>query len=209
MCFIQGGIGVRKLLCLPLLAVAALAGAQEPVKLYMSDIVFQWRPMQHGSMMCGYAIRGNHLNRANPKTEWDINVDEIIQGDVRVSGVSAGAFLVNGKKRTPKAPITALIFTTEDDAQPLPVQLVGAPNRDNGVRGALDPARAAAFFKALSNYRKIAATINYADGSTDHLQFSGFRDERNFGGGKNSPFDECLRGRTPKPGDPDWNITLY
>jgi hypothetical protein len=100
-----------------------------------------------------------------------------------------------------------MIFTTQDDAEPLSAKLVGAPNKDNGVRGVLDLARATKLFEALSNDRRIYATLNYADGSTDHLQFSGFRDRRNVGGGKNNPFDQCLRGETPTPGD--WDIRRY
>jgi hypothetical protein len=49
----------------------------------MTDTYFQWRPMPKGSAMCGYNIFGNHLSKKDPKIEWDINVDEIVQGDMR------------------------------------------------------------------------------------------------------------------------------
>ncbi len=140
--------------------------------------------------------------------EWDINIDEILMGGSRVAGISAGSFVVADKKRTPRAPITEMIFTTEDDAEPLSAQLVGAPNKDNGIRAVLDLARATKLFEALSNDRRISVTLNYADGSTDHLQFSGFRDKRNVGGGKNNPFDQCLRGEIPAPGI-NWDMRRY
>lgn len=69
-----------------LIIVPAIALAQDVIKLNMSDIYFQWRPMPKGSAMCGYAIQGNHLSRENPKTEWDINIDEILTGGSRVAG---------------------------------------------------------------------------------------------------------------------------
>jgi hypothetical protein len=60
----------------PLIRVAgaspSLAPAQEPIKLNMSDVLFQFRPMPKGSAMCGYSILGNHLSRDDPKVEWDI-----------------------------------------------------------------------------------------------------------------------------------------
>jgi hypothetical protein len=199
---------IRILLLVLAATLPAVALAQDPIKLNMSDIYFQWRPTPKSSAMCGYAIRGNRLSREDPKTEWDINIDEIVQGDTRVVGVSAGSFIVTGKTRAPRSPITELTFTTQDDAEPLALQLVGTPNKDNGVRGMLDLTRAAKLFKSLSNDRQINATLTYADGASDRLQFSGFRDVRKFGGGKNSPFDECLRGVTPKPGSPEWDIRM-
>jgi hypothetical protein len=99
-------------------------------------------------------------------------------------------------------------FTTDVEAEPISAQIIGAPNKDNGVRGVLDPSRATKLFAALSNERRISATLKYADGTTDHLEFSGFRDRRDVGGGENNPFDQCLRGLTPHPGI-DWDITVH
>jgi hypothetical protein len=194
---------------LALLIVPAMANAdaQDIIKLNMSDIAFQWRAPAEGAFICGYAVQGNRHGWKNPRTEWDINIDEVVQGDNRAVGVSAGSFVVTGKTRTPRSPIIELVFTTEDDVERFPAQLVGAPNRDNGLSGKIDLERAPQLFKALSNGRRIDVTLKYADGSLDHLQFSGFRDTRKFGGGKNSPFDECLRGRTPTPGG-GWDIRV-
>jgi hypothetical protein len=190
---------VNKYLLLALLAglSPSLSVAQEPIKLNMSDVYFQFRPMPKGSAMCGYSILGNHTSRDDPKIEWDINVDEIVQGSNRLVGVSVGTFDVKGKTRTPRSPVTQVSFTTQDDSEPLAAQIVGAPNKDNGVRGTLDLVRAKKLFDAFSNDRQIAATLVYADGTSDLLKFEGFRDMRKFGGGKNSPFEECLRGMTP------------
>jgi hypothetical protein len=148
--------------------------------------------------MCGYSILGNHVSRDDPRIEWDMNIDEIVQGDTRVAGVSAGTFVVKGKTRTPRSPVTELAFTIDEDPELIPAQLVGVPNKDNGVRGTIELVRATKLFNALSNERQIAATLKYADGTSDLLKFAGFRDSRKLGGGKNSPFDECLRGLTPK-----------
>lgn len=191
---------MKKYLLLALLAglSPSLAVAQEPIKLNLSDVYFQFRPMPKGSAMCGYSILGNHTSRDDPKVEWDINVDEIVRGDNRLVGVSVGTFDVNGKTRTPRSPVTQVSFTTQDDAEPLTAQIVGAPNKDNGVRGTLDLVQAKKLFDAFSNDRQIAATLVYADGTSDLLKFEGFRDLRKFGGGKNSPFEECLRGRIPR-----------
>jgi hypothetical protein len=173
------------------------AAAQNVVKLLQSDIYFQWKPMPKGSAMCGYSVLGNHLSRDNPKIEWDINIDEVVQGSNRAIGVSAGTFTVKDKARAPRPPITELSFTTQDDPVPLDARLLGTPNSYNGIRGALDLERAAKLLHAISEDRQIVATLKYGDGTSDILKFEGFRDNRKFGRGKNSPFEECLRGLTP------------
>jgi hypothetical protein len=179
------------------IVLLSTASAQNVVKLIMSDVYFQWKPMPKGSALCGYSILGNHLSRDNPKLEWDINIDEIVQGSNRVVGVSAGTFTVKDKTRTARAPITELTFNTEDDPDPFDVRLMGTPNADNGVRGVLDLDRAAKLLKTISDDRQIVATLKYGDGTSDILKFAGYRDARKFGGGKNSRFEECLRGMTP------------
>jgi hypothetical protein len=121
-----------------------------------------------------------------------------VKGSERVAAVSAGTFTVQGKTRTPRAPITELSFSVEGDAENIAAQIVGAPNVDNAIRGVLDPGRAATLFSAFSNEQKISANIRYSDGTSDQLTFAGFRDSRSWGSGKNSPFDECLRGVTPR-----------
>ena len=147
--------------------------------------------------MCGYSILGNHLSRDNPKTEWDINIDEIVQGDNRAIGVSAGTFTVQDKKRTPRPPITEISFTTQDDPVPVEARLIGT-NAYNDIRAALDFDRGTNLIHSISEDRQIVATLKYGDGTIDILKFEGFRDTRKFGGGKNSPFEECLRGLTPR-----------
>jgi hypothetical protein len=180
----------------------ANASAQNVVKLLQSDIYFQWRPAPKGSAMCGYSVLGNHLSRDEPKIEWDINIDEIVQGSNRAIGVSAGTFTVEDKKRVPRPPITELSFTTQDDPNPVEARLIGSPNAYNGIRAALDLERGAALMHSISEDRWIVATLKYGDGTTDLLKFEGFRDNRKFGGGKNSPLEECLRGRTPRTTNP-------
>ena len=174
---------------------SSMVGAQSVVKLNMSDIYFEWRPLPKGSAMCGFGIYGNHLSSQNPKIEWDLHVDEVVSGAERLAGVSAGTFSVSGKTRNPRAPITDLSFSLEDYPTPIEARLVGVPNETNGVRGTLDLETATKLFYALSNAHQIVATLKYADGSSEVLQFAGFRDAH---GGKNSDFEDCLRGRTPQ-----------
>jgi hypothetical protein len=178
------------------------ASAQNVVKLMMSDVNFSWKRMPNGTAMCGYMILGNHLSHDNPKIEWDINIDEIVQGTTRVVGVSAGTFTVNDKSRTPRSPITELSFTTEDDPTPVAVRFIGGPNSDNGVRGFLELESAMKLLKAISDERDTTANVKYDDGTSEVLQFGGYVDRRKFGGGKNSRFEECLRGRTPRIANP-------
>jgi hypothetical protein len=178
------------------------ASAQDVIKLLQSDIYFQWRPAPKGSAMCGYSVLGNHLSRDNPKVEWDINIDEVVQGDNKAIGVSAGTFTVQDKKRTPRQPITQVSFTTQDDPVPVEARLIGTPNAFNGIRAALDLDRGSKLIHSISEDRWIVATLKYGDGTSDILKFEGFRDNRKFGGGKNSPFEECLRGRTPRITNP-------
>jgi hypothetical protein len=177
---------------------SSIATAQDAIKLNMSDVYFQWKPMPKGIVMCGYAIYGNHFSNDDPRIEWDIYVNEIVQGEDRVAAVTAGTFLAKGKTRTPRAPITEITFNLEGDPNPLTTQLIGAPNSSNGIRAVLDLGRAKELFDAFSNEQLIAATLKYSDGTSDLLTFNGFRDSRKFGRGKNSLFDECLRGITPR-----------
>ena len=193
---------IRGIALLAGLTVFMPASAQNVIKLFQSDIYFQWRPMPKGSAVCGYNVLGNHLSHDNPKIEWDINIDEIVQGSNRAIGVSAGTFTVKDKTRDPRPPITELSFTTDDDSVPVNVRLLGTPNADNGIHGAMDFDRAAKLLHSISEDRQITATLKYADGTSDILKFEGFRDNRKFGGGKNSPLEECLRGRTPRITNP-------
>jgi hypothetical protein len=174
---------------------SSMVGAQSVVKLNMSDIYFEWRPLPKGSAMCGFGIYGNHLSSQNPKIEWDLHVDEVVNGAERLAGISAGTFNVSGKTRNPRAPITDLSFSLEEYPTPIEARLVGVPNETNGVRGTLDLDTATKLFYALANAHQIVATLKYADGSSEVLQFAGFRDAH---GGKNSDFEDCLRGRTPQ-----------
>jgi hypothetical protein len=109
--------------------------------------------------------------------------------------MGAGTFNVSGKTRDSRAPITDLSFSLEDYPTPIEARLVGVPNQNNGVRGTFDLGPATKLFYALSNAHHIAATLKYADGSSEVLQFAGFRDAH---AGKNSDFEDCLRGRTPQ-----------
>ena len=68
----------------------------------------------------------------------------------------------------------------------------------NDIRAALDFDRGTNLIHSISEDRQIVATLKYGDGTIDILKFEGFRDTRKFGGGKNSPFEECLRGLTPR-----------
>ena len=68
------------------------------------------------------------------------------------------------------------------------------------MRAKIDLERAPNLFNALSNGRRIDLVLKYSDGSSDHLQFSGFRDKRESDHSKRGMFEECLHGRTPVPG---------
>ena len=49
------------------------------------------------------------MSRKVPRPEWDINIDQIVAGNARVAGVSAGAFDVTSNDKTimrnPRPPI--------------------------------------------------------------------------------------------------------
>ena len=187
------------LLACALLLTSLPTSSQTVTELGFGDTYFQWRPAEGNSKLCGFSILGNHQSWKNPHVEWDLNIDLLISGDKRVAGVSAGTFDVVKKQRRPRQPISGIVFTLEDDKNPIPVQLVGLPNKDNGVQGLLDLGRSAALFEALSNEKRITITLTYLDGTTDILKARGFRDMRKFGRGKNSYLNECLRGLTPTP----------
>jgi hypothetical protein len=62
-------------------------------------------------------------------------------------------------------------------------------------------------FAEFQTEQPILISIQYADGTADQLEVRGFRDRRKFGGGKNSYFEECLRGfKALVPGE---TVTTY
>jgi hypothetical protein len=171
------------------------AFSQAPIRLDAGDVYFQFRPAsQKGAVgLCGFNIRGNHNSRANPRVEWDLNIDELMAGTTRVVGVSAGTFNVVGHDRKARAPIVELNFSVDGDPQPIPARMVGLPNADNAVKALLDEASANKLFTAFSEGRRVTISFKYADDTADVLQVEGWR----FGSGKNSDFNQCLRGFTP------------
>jgi hypothetical protein len=145
--------------------------------------------------LCGYNIRGNHRNSANPRVEWDINIDAIHADTGWVSGISAGAFDVVGKERTPKPPIVALTFSVNGDPQLIPARIVGLPNADNAIKALVETEPADRLFAGLTgDEHLVTITLKYQDDTIDVLQIRGFSDGTY--GGKNSAFSNCLRGYT-------------
>lgn len=197
-----------------ILALApAIVAAQNPVLLSSDDLYFSAalakKPVatrtgatdsmaNAPTVLCGFQIRGNHRSRANPRVEWDMNIDEISTNAGRVAGVTAGVFDVAGHERKARPAIVNLSFSIEGNAQPIPALIVGAPNADNGIKALLETDSADQLFAALSNdAHLITIALTYADSSSDVLQIRANHDWRKFGGEKNSMFNQCLRGHTP------------
>ena len=67
---------------------------------------------------------GNHLSHDNPKIEWDINIDEIVQGSNRAIGVSAGTFTVKDKTRNPRPRLRAFLHHAATILVPAQAQLL-------------------------------------------------------------------------------------
>jgi hypothetical protein len=188
-----------------LLAAAFTVSAQAPVVLSSDDIYLMTRPgnktAEASGHLCGFQIRGNHRSHASPRVEWDFNIDQIeVQGGA-IAGVSAGVFDVTGHDRKPRPAIVDLSFSIEGDPEPIAAKILGSPNADNGVKGALDVEPAYRLFTALgSDAHQVVIALKFADGSAATVQIRGNHDWRKFGGGKNSFFDECLRGQMPPRG---------
>jgi len=166
------------------------------------DVYFTYRPVAGGNGMCGFQIRGIHMSRKVPRPEWDINIDEIVAGDTRVVGISAGAFDVTSNDkaimRNSRPPIAVLSFTVKGDIQPINTKLVGTPNTANAIRGVIDSEPAMRLFEAFKTRKLITISLTYQDGTNNVLQVRGWNDLRKFGdGAKNNFFDECLRGIAP------------
>ena len=88
-----------------LILVSPTALSQTVTELTMDDVYFQFRPARPGvSLACGFAILGNHLSRKEPRVEWDLNIDMVINGADRIAGVAAGTFDVVNKPRVPRQP---------------------------------------------------------------------------------------------------------
>ena len=184
-----------------LLTLAATAVSAESVFLSSDDLFFAYRPVIGGRGLCGFQIRGNHRSKKIPRAEWDINIDEIVAGDIRIAGISAGAFNVLSNDRTgtrqPRAPITAFSFVVRGSSDAIAAKIVGSPNAFNAVRGMIDAEPAAGLFKAFYTGQLITISLTYQDATTDSLQLYGMADRRKFGGGQNNYFAECLRGLAP------------
>ncbi len=188
---------IRPWLILLLAAVPSLARAADVITLN-DDVYLQWSDAndRNGkSGVCGFMIIGNHLNRANPHVVWDINIDEVWQGDTRVAGYTAGTFDVVDGKRIPRAPITALTFGVEGQAEPVLTRLVGPPNADHGIKGIIELDRAKVLFDGFSEEKWITITLTYADSTSEILRTRGFHEP--YHGGRASPFNMCLLGKVP------------
>jgi hypothetical protein len=191
------------------LALPAAVRAEAPLRLDGDDVYFQFAgiansPAHMGhdtgsqkpssTRLCGFSIRGNHRSSANPHVEWDLNIDEIVTPDRSVAGVSAGSFDVTDHKRKPRPPITQLSFSFKGTPDPISAAIKGVPNADNGIVALIESEPASRLFSEFQTMRPIVISLRYADDTTDQLEVRGFRDSRKFGGGKNSYFEECLRG---------------
>jgi hypothetical protein len=153
--------------------------------------------------VCGFQIRGNHRSHDNPRVEWDFNIDQIEAEGGPIAGVTAGSFDVVGHDRKPRPAIVDLSFSVEGDPEPIPARIVGSPNADNGIKAALEARPAYELFAALgSDEHLVTIALKFADASSATVQIRGNHDWRKFGGGKNSFFEECLRGRRPPGGYP-------
>jgi hypothetical protein len=192
----------------------AFADAQGPRMLEPDDVYFQYRPAHNFTRtgtnltrqapknavgLCGFSIRGNHHSRANPRVEWDLNIDELIEGTTRIAGISAGTFDVAGHGRKARSPIVELSFLIEGESQAIPARIVGSPNADNAIKAMLETEPANRLFTAFSDTQLVTISLKYADNTADVLQIRAWHDSRKFGRGKNSYFNQCLRGDTPDP----------
>jgi len=184
------------------LAAASIAHADEAITL-TDDVLFVWnmRHDPHGHYgTCGFGILGNHGSHADPKVVYDINLDQIFNGEERVAGFNVGTFDVSGGKRTPRSPVTAFSFSYEGGGEPIPVTFVGPPNASNTMTGKLDLERSAPLFEAFAFGNKwITMTLTYADGHVETLRTQGARGGA-YGGPKMNPYARCLRGDTPPIG---------
>lgn len=209
---------LRTVSILAILLSPALSSAQEITRLSGDDVMFQFAgvaedPAHMGSKIstatkasskrvCGFQIRGNHISGSKSHIEWDMNIDQIVTPERSIAGVSAGTFAVVDHKRTPRSPITDLSFTLEGAPAPIVAEVQGTPNADNGIVALLEAGPANRLFSEFQTMHPIIIALKYSDGTSERLEVRGFRDSRKFGGGKNSYFEECLRGfRVTTPGE--------
>jgi len=193
---------------LSLLAALPSARAEEVLTL-PDDVYFVWHPVpvnpgnaaKQGIVgSCGFGIFGNHTSRKEPRVEYDLNVDEIFRGDDKIVGVSAGTFNMVGGKRVPRAAITAIAFTFEGKEGSVDVEIVGAPNASNGIRGMVPLEKAGPLLDALQVEKYLTISFKYADGSADAVRIRGFRDRDR--GTPNAVFTRCTHGNPPKTSGP-------
>jgi hypothetical protein len=191
--------------------ISTVVVAQTPVRLSSDDVYFTSaiakKPaggsdsMYVATRLCGFQIRGNHRSWANPRVEWDLNIDQLETDAGPIAGVTAGVFDVVGKERKARPPIVDLTFSVEGNSRAIPAKIVGTPNSSNGIKAFLDTESAGQLFSAFSDdAHTITIALKYMDDTSDILQIRGWRDYRRFGGGKNSYFNQCLIGYMPERG---------
>lgn len=214
---------IRHAAPLPLLLLAAVTTAQTPapapvavaatapVTLSENDVWFEWRIAKAGTKyqetMCGFKIEGNHLSGDIPRSEWDINIDQLPAGDKVVVGISAGAFEVLSKDkhqdRKPKPPIVTLSFAVAGEAEPIVARIVPPPSAVNAIRAIIDSEPGARLFSALYEARPVAISIAYEGGGADQLLLQNWHDRMKFAGDKNGYLHQCEEGMKKAAGAPN------
>ena len=186
---------------LALIGLAQIAHADDAITV-TDDVLFVWKMRHdpHGKYgMCGFMIRGNEGSHSNPHVVYDINVDEIFDGEKRVVGWNAGTFDVIGGKRNPRAAVSEFKIAYEGGGEPLSGEIIGDPNPSNTVQGVLDPEAAKGLLVAFAFSKWITISLKYADGRAETLRTRGFRGGE-YGGEKMNPYSRCLRGDTEPVG---------
>jgi hypothetical protein len=118
------------------LLVPVVAAAQG-IDVQRGDLYLHGGRLASGAWGCGFAILANHRTREDPHVEWDINVEQVNNGILIRTAVTAASFTVTRKARSLRALAGGLSFVIDQDPDPIRVHATDAANSDGTLRGEL------------------------------------------------------------------------
>ncbi len=160
--------------CPTLLALGAMilpALAAGHVDVERGDLYLHGGRLASGAWGCGFAILANHRTRDDPHAEWDISVEQVNNGRLIKTSVTAASFTVARKSRIARATVAGLSFVIDEDPLPVALRFENSPDTDGVVRGDLTSDQAARLFGAVDAGSFITVTLSFPGADAESLRF--------------------------------------
>jgi hypothetical protein len=178
------------------LLVPVLAAAQG-IDVARGDLYLRGGRLASGGWGCGFAILANHRTREDPHVEWDINVEQVNNGVLIRTTVTASSFTVTRKARTPRSLAGGLSFLIDQDPDPIRLQGPAADSAgatDGTLRGELSSDDANRLFAAVGAGSFVTILVGAQQPPAESLRFHFVRDSA---GPAQGAFAELCRPTPP------------